>query len=194
VRSQDPAVPNAIRADLGPVLAAAESRPGVMTRHGLLSARAGGSGTWVAMPPETGSERAREALRGLDHERALWAAPEPHATRVHGLIALLSRSLGDPPTAYAPEAFARELPRACAALGVATPEAGGLLACPDPRATAFLLAELGGELVGRLDGTYLVPGLRGAASPLLALLAPDERGWCRLTPDTVVRSVMAPSR
>jgi hypothetical protein len=182
VRSHDPAVPGAIRADLGPVLAAAESQPGVLKRHGLLAARAARAGTWVALPPETGPERSREALRGLDHERALWAAPEPHATRVHGLITLLSRSLGDPPVAYAPEAFIRELPRACGALSVPAPEVGGLLACPDPRATAFLLAELGGELIGRLDGTYLVPGLRGAGSPFLALLGPDERGWCRLTP------------
>jgi hypothetical protein len=101
---------------------------------------------------------------------------------VHGLISLLARSLGDRPTAYAPEAFARELPRACAALGVAAPDPGPLLACPDPRATAFLLAELGGRLVGRPDGTFLAHGPAAAGSPLLELLAPDADGLARLTP------------
>ncbi len=181
-RSLDPAVPSAIGADLGPALAAAEAMPGTAVRRGLLCARQTASGTWVALPPETGSARARDVLRGLDHERALWAAPEPHATRVHGLISQLERSLGVPPTPFAPEAFARELPRACAALGVPAPPIGPILACPDPRATAFLLSELGGELVVEPDGTYLAPGPDAAGSPLPALLAPDERGWIKLTP------------
>jgi len=182
VRSLDPAVPDAILADLGQVLDAAAGAPGAIVRHGLLTARSAPSGTWVALPPETGPERARDVLRGIDHERVLWSGPEPHATRVHGLISLLARSLGDRPTAYAPEAFARELPRACAAVGVAPPRLGPMLACPDPRATAFLLAELGGELSAAPDGTFLVPGPAGARSTLLELLEPDERGRVRLTP------------
>ncbi len=182
VRSLDPAVAGAVLADLARVLEAAPRDPGTVVRHGLLRARWTPAGTWVALPPETGPERTRDVLRGLDHERLLWSAPEPHATRVHGLISLLSRSLGDRPTAYAPEAFARELPRACAALGVGAPDVGPMLACPDPRAAAFLLAELGGGLAARPDGTFLVPGARAAGSPLLELLAPDERGWVRLTP------------
>jgi hypothetical protein len=182
VRSLDPAVPGTLLADLREVLEAAPEEPGTIVRHGLLRARWTPAGTWVALPPETGSERARDVLRGLDHERLLWSAPEPHATRVHGLIALLGRSLGDRPRAFAPEAFARELPRACAALGVEPPRPGPLLACPDPRATAFLLAELGGELAARPEGTFLVPGRAAARSPLLELLDPDERGLVRLTP------------
>lgn len=181
VRSLDPAITGAVLADLAGVLEAAPREPGAIVRHGLLRARWTPAGTWVALPPETGPERVRDVLRGLDHERLLWSAPEPHATRVHGLIALLGRSLGDRPRAFAPEAFARELPRACAALGVEPPRVGPLLACPDPRATAFLLAELGGELAGRPDGTFLVPG-RAARGPLLELLGPDERGRVRLTP------------
>jgi hypothetical protein len=181
VRSLDPAVPETILADLGQVLEAAVREPGAIVRRGLLRARATPAGTWVAMPPETGPERTRDVLRGLDHERVLWSAPEPHATRVHGLISLLARSLGDRPTAYAPEAFARELPRACAALGAAAPELGPFLACPDPRATAFLLAELGGELIARPDGTFLSPSPAAKGSPLLELLDVDDRGWARLT-------------
>jgi hypothetical protein len=182
VRSLDEDVPGAILADLGQVLAAAAGEPGAIVRHGLLRARWTPAGTWVALPPETGPGRARDVLRGLDHERVLWSGPEPHATRVHGLISLLARSLGDPPTAFAPEAFTRELPRACAALGVAAPEVGPMLACPDPRTTAFLLAELGGALAAGPDATFLVPGPGASSSPLLGLLGPDERGWARLTP------------
>jgi hypothetical protein len=182
VRSLDPTVPDTIVADLGQVLDAAGAAPGAIVRHGLLTARSSPAGTWVALPPEIGPERARDVLRGIDHERVLWSGPEPHATRVHGLISLLARSLGDRPTAYAPEAFARELPRACAAVGVPPPRLGPLLACPDPRATAFLLAELGGELSGAPDGTFLLPGAAAARSPLLELLGPDDRGRVRLTP------------
>ena len=57
-----------------------------------------------------------------------------------------------------------------------------MLACPDPRATAFLLAELGGELRAGPDGTFLLPGPAAARSPLLELLGPDEQGRIRLTP------------
>jgi hypothetical protein len=182
VRSLDPSVAGTILADLAEVLEAAGREPGAVVRCGLLCARWTQSGTWVALPPETGPDRTRDVLRGLDHERVLWSAPEPHATRVHGLISALARSLGDRPTAYAPEAFARELPRACAALGVPAPQVGPLLACPDPRATAFLLAELGGKLIAAPDGTFLAPGPAAAGSPLVELLRLDERGWARLTP------------
>jgi hypothetical protein len=182
MRSLDPAVPDTLRADVAQVLEAAARQPGVTVRSGLLSARWTRAGIWVALPAETGPERARDVLRGLAHERVLWSAPEPHATRVHGLITVLARSLGEKPTAYAPEAFARELPRACAALGVAAPVPGPLLACPDPRTTAFLLAELGGQLGAGPDGTFLTPAPLAAGSPLLELLRPDERGRVRLTP------------
>ncbi|HSR25069.1 MAG TPA: hypothetical protein VLW53_16055, partial [Candidatus Eisenbacteria bacterium] len=182
LRSLDPAVSGAVLADLREVLEAARREPGTIVSHGVLRARLTPAGTWVALPPETGSERVRDVLRGLDHERVLWSAPEPHATRVHGLIALLGRSLGEQPRAFAPEAFARELPRACAALGVQTPRVSPLLACPDPRTTAYLLAELGGELAAGPDGTFLVPGRAAVWGPLLELLELDERGRVRLTP------------
>jgi hypothetical protein len=181
VRSLDPTVPGAVLGDLEPALRAAADQPGAIVGSGLLRARGTRAGAWVALPPETGPSRARDVLRGLDHERVLWSAPEPHATRVHGLISLLARSLGEQPKAYAPEAFARELPRACAALGVAAPEPGPMLACPDPRATAFLLAELDATLESRPDGTFLRPGPSAAHSPLRELLSPDDQGWARLT-------------
>jgi hypothetical protein len=181
-RSLDPAVAEAIRSDLGAALSAASSHPGAIVRPRLLSARLTAGRTWVALPPETGTERARDVLRGLDHERELWAAPEPYATRLHGLIHVLRRSLGVAPVAFAPEAFEREIPRACATLGVPPPPHGPVLICPDPRVTAFLLAELGGVLVAEPSATFLVPGPAAPESPFPALLGADGRGWIRLTP------------
>ncbi|HLH67568.1 MAG TPA: hypothetical protein VKY90_00665 [Candidatus Dormibacteraeota bacterium] len=181
VRGLDPQVLGTMLTDLTAVLRAAEHRPGMIVRDGVLVARRTMAGTWVALPPEMGPERVRDTLRGLAHERALWSAPEPHATRVHGLIAVLDQSLGGQPSAFAPEAFARELPRACAALGVPPPDPGPLLACPDPRTIAFLLAEVGGELVAEGSATFLLPP-SGTSSPLLGLLRRDARGRIRLTP------------
>ena len=54
-----------------------------------IAARHVGDGTWISLVPETGPDRARDVLRGLEHERALWSAPEPHATTVHALTALV---------------------------------------------------------------------------------------------------------
>src|SRR5262245_54294244 len=68
VRSLDPTVPGTILADLAQVLEAAEREPGAIVRCGLLSGRWAPGGTWVALPPETGPERTRDVLRGLDHE------------------------------------------------------------------------------------------------------------------------------
>jgi hypothetical protein len=162
--------------DLGPVLAAAAGAPGTIARGELFAARCAGGATWVALPPETGAERARDVLRGLDHERALWDLPEARAIRVHALISLLGTSLGEPPAAFAPAAFERDLPRACAALGVPPPRVGPVLACPDPRVVAFLLGELGGELVADGAGMSLIPGAGAAANPLVRLLDPSFTG------------------
>ena len=180
VASDDPEVRARLAADLDAVIAAAAARPGTPARAGLFAGRHVAGQTWVALPPATGAERVRDVLHGLDHERPLWSAPEPHATRVHALIALLSRALGEPPASFTPDAFARELPRACAALGVPAPAVGPMLACPDPRVTAFLLWELGGALVvdGAGAAVQAPPGAR--ANPLVRLLG-DATGRIRLT-------------
>jgi hypothetical protein len=162
-------------------LQAAWQRPGKVARHDLYAARHVDDGTWISLVPETGADRTRDVLRGLDHERALWSAPEPHATTVHSLITLLGWSLDTPRTAVAPDAFAREFPRACAALGMPAHPVPPLLACPDPRVTAFLLKELGGALVAEPDGAWLEPPPSARRDPIVALLAgPDGR--LRLTP------------
>jgi hypothetical protein len=180
VNSDDPQDRMRIAADLGAALAAAEARPGTSVRPGLFAARHRAGETWVALPPAGGAERVRDVLHGLDHERPLWSAPEPHATKVHALIALLARALGDAPTAFTPDSFARELPRACAALGVTAPAPGPLLACPDARVTAFLLWELGGTLVAHGGRASLQTPAAARANPLVRLLG-DASGRIALT-------------
>jgi hypothetical protein len=164
-------------------LQAAWQQPGRVARHDLYAARHVNAGTWISLVPEAGADRTRDVLRGLDHERALWSAPEPYATTVHSLITLLTWSLDAARTAIAPDAFAREFPRACAALGMPVHAVPPLLACPDPRVTAFLLRELGGSLVSEPEGASLQPPPSARRHPIIALLAgPDGR--LRLTPQS----------
>jgi hypothetical protein len=181
VRTPDTELQAAIGADLAAVTVAAEAQPGAIQRGSLFAARRSAAGTWVTLPPDIGAAAVRDVLRGLDHERPLWSAAEPHATRVHGLIAALAISLGGPPVAFAPDVFAREFPRACAALGVPVPETGPMLACPDPRLTAFLLSELGGRLLVRGDGVWLEGAASSGGDALRALLG-GGGGPIRLTP------------
>ena len=162
-------------------LRAAWQQPGQVARHDLYAARHADAGTWISLVPETGADRVRDVLRGIDHERALWSAPEPHATTVHALITTLAWSLADAPAVIAPDAFAREFPRACAALGMPPHPVPPLLACPDPWVTAFLLKELGGSLLAESEGTSLQPPPSAQRNPIVALLARPD-GLIRLTP------------
>jgi hypothetical protein len=173
-----PEVRPTLLADLEGALADAEATASTIVRRGLVAARQAGPVTWAALPPETGPGRVREVLRGLHHERALWSAPEPHATRVHALNVLLARSLGESPAAFAPESFQAQLDRACQALGIPAPAALPMVAYPDPRLVAFLLAELGGELGADASGTWLAVAPEAARRPLGRALG--IRGGARL--------------
>jgi hypothetical protein len=154
----------------------AESDPGRVAFGDLYRARCRGGRTWVVLGPPAGSARVRDLLRGLAHEQALWAAPEPHATRVHALATLLGGALGDPLPAVPPGVWAEVLPRACACLGLRPPPALPALLLPDPRLAAFLLAETGGRLVPVGDEVRLEAG----ESPLLAALPREPGGLVRL--------------
>jgi hypothetical protein len=150
--SQDRALPgtgSALEEPLIELVAQAEGRPGRIVYRDLLRARSRGPGqtTWLALPPETGSSRARDVLRGLEHERLLWTAPEAQAVRIHALATLLAVSLGDPWPSVPPSVWEDVFPPSCRALDIPTAQAPPSLFLPDPRLTAFLLAELGGELV-----------------------------------------------
>jgi hypothetical protein len=159
-----------VKGPLLELLAAAERQPGRITYQDLYRARAGVQGTWVALPPESGASRARDLIRGLAHERALWTAPEPHATRLHGLVSLLGIALGDPWPSVPPSVWAELAPQAAQALGVALPSHLEALILPDPRLLAVLLSELDGRLLESGGQVYVQPSPDAAMGPFWAAL------------------------
>lgn len=122
--------------------------PGALTFTDVFSARAVPGRTWVAVAPQSSLNRARDVLRGLQHEDALLAAPEPHATRIHALTAILATAAYDEPwEAVSAAVWERDFAVACAALGVPPVEVDGRrLRYPDPRLAAYLLSALEAEL------------------------------------------------
>jgi hypothetical protein len=173
---------SAIEGELHELLVTATAEPGTIVSSELLCARHTGGRTWAALPPEAGSHRVRDVLRGLDHERALWTAPEPHATRVHALTVVLARAAGDDWPTFDAGTWASLFPIACAALGLEAPDVSGAAVYPDPRVAAYLLAELGGELSVADDVVVYRPPDGEGTEPVLAVLEPFRHGWYALTP------------
>jgi hypothetical protein len=169
---QDPDVPGfgqPLTATLADLVRRTEANPGRVEFHDLYRARSAGGRTWIVLSPEGDSARARDLLRGMAHEQALWSVPEPHATRVHALASLLAGALGEPLPAVPPSVWDEVLPEACAALGLDVPPPAGAMILPDPRLAAFLLAEAGGRLVTAGDEVRL----EAADHPLLIGLRRD---------------------
>jgi hypothetical protein len=169
---QDPDVPGfgqALAGVLAELVRRAEANPGRIEFQDLYRARSTQGRTWVVLSPEGDSARARDLLRGVAHEQALWSAGEPHATRVHALTALLAGALGEPLPAVPPSVWDEGLPEACEALGLEVPRCADAMIMPDPRLAAFLIAEAGGRLVTSGDEVRL----EAADHPLLISLRRD---------------------
>ena len=164
------------------LVAEASRQPGRIVYADLYRARLHRRRTWVVLTPESGSTRVRDLLAGLQHERALWRAPEPHATRASALSTLLQVAMGDPWPSVPPAVFADVFPAACASLGVAPPEPVDAVAYPEPRVTALLLAELGGKLIRHGEEAWLVPPPGAAANPLLHALGTTSGAWLKVGP------------
>ena len=176
---QDPEVPGfgqPLDGKLVELVSRAEANPGRVEFLDLYRARCAGGRTWIALSPESASARARDLLRGMTHEQALWSAPEPHATRVHALAALLAAAMGEPLPAVPPSVWGEVLPEACAVLGLDPPGCPDAMILPDPRLAAFLLAEAGGRLVTAGDEVRL----QAADHPLLIGLRRDSRRLVQL--------------
>jgi hypothetical protein len=182
---QDPDVPafgNRPAGVIGELVAAARRRPGEVAYFDLYRARGDGERTWLALAPEAGSNRARDLLRGLAHERSLWTAPEPHATRLHALATLLGIALGDPWPSVPSSVWSSLAPAAAAALGVPLPAQLDVVAAPDPRLLALLLAELSGELVQEGERVYVLPSPGAADLPLARALRRGPEGRIHVNP------------
>jgi hypothetical protein len=155
---------------LAGLLEAAAGQPGRIAYRDLYQARWVGDHAWLVLAPESGTSRARDLVRGLAHERALWDAPEPLATRLQGLTALLGAALGEGWPSVPPSVWTESAPAAGRALGVALPADLDVLVLPDPRLVAVLLSELDGTLQVRSGQLHVQPSPARAACTWLAAL------------------------
>jgi hypothetical protein len=170
---QDPEAPRLGEVPSGPVarlLESAATRPGRIAYADLYQARAVEDHSWVALAPASGTSRARDLVKGLQHERALWSAPEPLATRLQGLAALLAVALGEGWPSVPPSVWTESAPAAARALGVWLPADLDVLVLPDPRLVAVLLSELEGTLQVRSGQLHVQPAPARAGCPWLPAL------------------------
>lgn len=142
----------------GRCVAAAASAPGRIVRVDGWSARSVAPGrTWVAVPPDAITDRARDVLDGMLHERALWDnVPEPARSRIVALAAILASMLGGELARVPGETWNRRAPEAAAAFGLTMPlphfvGAGAV----DPRIALFLATEFGERFEADGDDLYL---------------------------------------
>jgi hypothetical protein len=129
---------------------AAEARPGEIGYSDIYRARMTSKRVWLGIAPQSSLGRARDVLRGIQHENVLLTAPEPHATRVFALASILATVVtGADPEPVPPTIWERDFGPACAVMGLEPqPEVGSdRLRYPEPRLTAYLLATLGGEIL-----------------------------------------------
>ena len=175
--------PESDRLELGTLRQQAWADPGRIVSTDYYTARAipGTRRTWLAMPPESGDDRVRDALRGLDHEQALLRAPQPHATRLHALNVLLRAGLGDEgalTTCYRQD-WLRRFPPAMQAAGLPVPALRDAALYPDPLLAAWLLTEYGGGFqVDESGSVWYQPAKPPDAR--FGLLRPGPRGRLRL--------------
>ncbi|MGH7883970.1 MAG: hypothetical protein ACREN8_13885, partial [Candidatus Dormibacteraceae bacterium] len=165
------------------LIAEAQANPGYLVSIGFYTARAvpDSRRVWLSLPPEEGTDRVLDVLRGLDHERLLLSAPPPHATRLHALNLLLRGGLGEAlPTCYREEWDAR-FPIACQALGIPTPTLARAPFYPDPQLAAYLLAEIGGQLMIEPNGGVSFRTAEGSGHDWLRLLGANSRSQVDLT-------------
>lgn len=171
------------------VAAAAASDGEVVRVEGWSARRTARRGTWIAIPPDAVTDRARDVLDGMVHERALWdGTPEPGRSRAVALAALVGWLLGDELPRVSGATWNARAPQVAAAYGLAMPmprfEGVGVV---DPRVALFLAQEIGERF--EVDGDDLC--LRIAAGhrehPLPAALLPGGGDVVELSRPAAVR-------
>jgi hypothetical protein len=131
----------------GRLVDAASRSPGAIQRARTARARAAEGTVWIAIPPEGTADRARDVIRGLEHERDLLDAPQPFATLIEGLAGVIALLLGDHAHRVSPVAFDEGYPSAAAALA-APPFPGRFTAAaaPNPALVAVLVSRFAANL------------------------------------------------
>jgi hypothetical protein len=158
------------------VVETATASPGTIARDGSRRARTVDRTTWAAIASEGTADRARDLIRGLDHERELLDAPHPFATAIHGLAGVIALLLGDNPHRITPTTFDEQYPLAAAALRapvLAAAFSGS--GAPDPALVAFLASRFGGQLSNRDGQLRIQIGDAHRSDPIARRLA-DAHG------------------
>jgi len=153
---------------------AASSSPGVIQRARTARARAAEGTVWIAIPPEGTADRARDVIRGLEHERDLLDAPQPFATLVEGLAGVIALLLGDHPHRVTPAAFAQGYRSAADA--VAAPQFTSRfkgVAAPNPALVAVLGSRFAAKLSIRNDQLALQVGDNHRGDAIVRRLGDD---------------------
>ncbi|HUZ68274.1 MAG TPA: hypothetical protein VMU65_01055 [Candidatus Saccharimonadales bacterium] len=126
---------------------AAGAAPGRIVADSSGCARGNGADLWLAIPPHSTADRARDLVLGLQHEHDLLDAPMRLATHIQGLTCLIAMLMGEPVPLITPEDFDREYAQACAALSLPpldAPFAGER--APDASLVALLAERFGGPV------------------------------------------------
>jgi hypothetical protein len=163
------------RSRLGDLCAAAALRPGQIVSEGW-TARATERTTWVAVPPDDSTVRAREVVAGLTHERALSEhIAEPAQSTIAGLALLLATLLGEPMPRVPMAAWGRRMAELVRDFGISAPvPAFDGVGAIDPQVVAVLASSGGGFEV---DGDRLwlrVPEACREDAAVRVLLRPGE--------------------
>jgi hypothetical protein len=148
-------IPASSRATL--CAAAARAGGGAIARSEGWCARSAAGGTWIAIPPDSATDRARDVLDGMVHERALWdGVPEPGRSRIVALAAILASMLGADLVRVPGATWNRRAPEMARAYGLRMPLPRFLGAgAVDPRVALFLAGEFGDALEADGDDLYL---------------------------------------
>ncbi|MFN2581594.1 MAG: hypothetical protein ABR498_02495 [Candidatus Dormibacteria bacterium] len=140
-----PGTPASAVAHASEALELAGERRGELVCVNGLSARTSGDLTWVAVPPDDMSARARDVIDGLTHERALTEGiAEPRRSRINALAQLLGFVLGSPIQRVPADAWTRRMRELACPFGLSMdiPDFDGIGAT-DPAVTALLASEAG---------------------------------------------------
>jgi len=133
---------------------------------------------WVAIPPNDVSERARDMIDGIAHERALWdGADEPARSRISALASLLGAVLGTPISRVPALAWNERMRQLAGPAGLAMPipdcRAAGAL---DPQVVTYLASEIGERFEIDGDGIELRVRSECIDDPIAGLLVRQDRG------------------
>jgi hypothetical protein len=160
---------------LGDLCAAADAEPGRIVQAGW-TARAAGRTTWVAVPPDDSTVRARDVVTGLLHERALSEhIDDPARATIAALALLLATLLGEPMPRIPIAAWTRRMTELLPAFEITAPvPAFDGVGAIDPQVVAMLaVSGEGFEIDGDRLWLRIREECRGDAA-VRVLLRPGE--------------------